>query len=259
MTVAIVLGAIGVLLGARAGCSSACADESSRRETRLCEGLRRHCGDGRAGGMQFVRRHPRGSRSAAPVGGSGSIGDLRITGVYVPAPASPDVAAAYFSVQNTGTAADELVKVASSVSTDTSLHTYDSSGTSMVPLAELEIPAGQTKSLVVGSTHVMIMNAKPALKTGDTVTLTLTFTHAGTVKIATPVLDMTGSQVDHTGMSDMTGMGVVNRRAVLAVLVAALALLTACSGSSAPTPTTSGGLGIEGTHLHSPSPSPPAA
>jgi copper(I)-binding protein len=146
---------------------------------------------------------------ATPIGASASVGSLKITNAYVPAPASADVAAGYFDITNTGSTSDNLVRVTSDVATDTSLHTYASSGAGseqMTPLSTLAIAAGATVRLTVGAVHVMIMNPTVALKVGVTVKLTLTFTHAGDVTIAAPVLAQTGPLGTDTGMASMSNM-----------------------------------------------------
>jgi copper(I)-binding protein len=158
------------------------------------------CGSGDGGGPTVA------PTSAA--GGRASVADLDITGAIVPAPASPDVAAAYFTITNHGSTADDLVSVTSDVSTETGLHTY--SGSSMVALPKLTIGAGRTARLAVGSYHVMIMNPTRVLTAGQSVSLGLTFTHAGTVTVTAPVVAGTGPQDDHMGsmpgMSSMPGM-----------------------------------------------------
>lgn len=160
------------------------------------------CGSGTAGAADPSRPT---AATTAVVGASATLGPLRITGGYVPAPASPDVAAAYFSVTNTGAGPVTLVGVSSDVSGDTSLHTYADGGTRMVALASLPIPAGATRRLAVGSTHVMIMSPRSALSVGSTVALTLTFRPTGRVVLRVPVVAATGPQ-ESPAMSGMPGM-----------------------------------------------------
>ncbi len=141
---------------------------------------------------------------ARAVGAHAQIGDLSITGAFVPAPASPDVAAAYFTVANRGSSVDQLIQVTSDVSAVTGLHTY--ADARMVDLTQLDIPAGSSTRLQVGGVHVMIENPTRSLTAGQTVRLTLTFRVAGAVHVDAPVVATTGPQdTDMSGM-DMSGM-----------------------------------------------------
>lgn len=150
----------------------------------------------------------RASRSpATPTGVTGttaSVGALRISGAYIPAPASPDVAAAYFAVRNTGDAADELTSLSADVSGDVGLHDY--AGDRMRLLSHLSISAHTTTTLAVGKTHVMVMNARPALRAGSTVALTLRFSRAGPVTVRVPVVAATGPHGSDAPTDHMRGM-----------------------------------------------------
>ena len=58
-----------------------------------------------------------------------SAGSLRIAAGYVPSPASPDVAAAYFTVVNDGGTADTLVGAKSDASSTTTMHRTEGGST----------------------------------------------------------------------------------------------------------------------------------
>jgi copper(I)-binding protein len=122
---------------------------------------------------------------------SATLGSLRITGAYVPQPASPSVAAAYFKVTNAGPA-DTLVRVTSDVAAVVNVHESVVNGTtgSMVPLNDLPVPAGGFVALRPGGRHLMLMNPS-SLKEGGFVQLQLTFAHAGAVSIRVPVVPLT--------------------------------------------------------------------
>jgi copper(I)-binding protein len=140
-----------------------------------------------------------------PAGGAARVGALSVTDAIVPAPASPYVAAAYFTITNQGNQADQLVRVTSDVSAVTGLHDYR--GTTMVPLATLAIPARATVRLAVGSTHVMIENPTRQLAAGQTVELTLIFGRAGSVRVDAPVVAGTGPTDDLPMSPGMTMSG----------------------------------------------------
>lgn len=116
-------------------------------------------------------------------------GDLKISGAWVRTTTN-DVAAAYFTVDNSG-AADTLVSVKASVGMMAQLHEVVTEGASS-KMQEMEggfpVPAKGELELKPGGFHVMIMSVKEPLKAGDTVDLTLQFEHAGTVNLKAPVL-----------------------------------------------------------------------
>jgi copper(I)-binding protein len=89
------------------------------------------------------------------------------------------------TIVNTGTAADRLTGGSSPVAGRVEIHTMtmENDVMRMRRLADgLEIPAGGEVTLKPGSFHVMLMNLKRPLKTGETVPLTLTFAGAGTME-----------------------------------------------------------------------------
>lgn len=96
---------------------------------------------------------------------------LRVTGAYVPAPASPDVAAAYFTVLDSGRTGDVLTGVASDVSAETMLHR--STGQTMEMVGPVRVPAHGRLVFAPGGYHVMLDKPVRRLRPGDHVTLTL--------------------------------------------------------------------------------------
>ena len=150
------------------------------------------------------------SASLAPAGTAhASIGDLTLTGGYIPQPASPDVAAAYVTVANSGGVADTVTKVTTSVTTDVMAMTETNSGSvgTMTDLSSVVIPAHGSVSLTPGHAHLMLENPTRTLKQGDTVSMTITFAKAGTVTLSMPVVPLTGPVISSGNMSGMPGMG----------------------------------------------------
>jgi periplasmic copper chaperone A len=94
------------------------------------------------------------------------------------------VAAGYLLVKNTNAEADQLVG-ASCDFADASLHETKMKGDIMTmnTVDSVEIPAGALLELRSGSYHVMLLNLKRELKTGETVMITLEFKQAGKVSI----------------------------------------------------------------------------
>jgi copper(I)-binding protein len=134
---------------------------------------------------------------------SASLGALRITGAYIPKPASP---AAYFTVYNSGPA-DRLMSASSTVSKQVGLHQSVVTGSTgeMIDIPSLAIPTGATVAFKPGSYHVMMEN--PAtLTVGEKVPVTLTFQHAGAITLDVPVVPLTAVN-DDSGSMSMSGMG----------------------------------------------------
>lgn len=133
---------------------------------------------------------PNPARSSAEPGGRGQIGALQISNAYVPAPASPDVAAAYVTVHNTGQTADRLLRASSTAGRSTTLHRDQ--GTEMIGLRDVAIPAGATVAMKPGGIHLMIEQPRSGLKMGGQVALTLVFAHAGTLTLQVPIVSPAG-------------------------------------------------------------------
>jgi copper(I)-binding protein len=136
----------------------------------------------------------------------GDIAALRITGGYVPQPANPTTAAAYFVVTNTGSTPDTLLSVSSGVSKSVTLHRTVEHGTSgvMVSVDSLAVPARGSLALAVGGNHVMLEEPAP-LVVGQLVAVTLHFARAGSLTLRLPVVPLTATN-DDLGTLDMTPM-----------------------------------------------------
>lgn len=108
-----------------------------------------------------------------------------VTGAYVREPASPDVAAAYLSIRNTGGTEDVLTSIAAGTQGTATMHTE--AGSRMADLVAPRIPAGGRLDFQPGANHVMLTDPGP-LKAGDTVRLTLTFANSPAVVVDAPVI-----------------------------------------------------------------------
>lgn len=109
---------------------------------------------------------------------------LTVSGAYVREPASPDVAAAYFSVRDSG-GADRLTAVRASTPGTVELHS--SSGSKMTELTAPRVPAGGRLDFQPGAYHVMLVGAG-LLKPGEHVELTLEFATSAPVTVDAPVV-----------------------------------------------------------------------
>lgn len=145
--------------------------------------------------------------------GSAASGSIRITGAYLPQPASADIAAAYFTIADAGDQNDVLVSATSMPAAQIGLMRETSTGgaESMTALTGgLPIPAHGQVTLGPGGYHLMLTDPATALKQGQIVTLALRFEHAGTVTLKVPVTSllsdaMTGA-TSTGGASSMAGM-----------------------------------------------------
>jgi hypothetical protein len=110
-----------------------------------------------------------------------------VSGAYIPRPLLTDMAAAYFTVTNTGGSTARLTSVTSSLAAHATLHT--TTDDTMRQVMSLAVPAGGKLTLSTGGDHVMLedLTRKPAV--GDKVTLTLHFAHAtpATMAVTVPV------------------------------------------------------------------------
>ena len=118
--------------------------------------------------------------------GPTKISDLRVTGAYVPRPASPDVAAAYFTVTNSGNVPAVLTGVHTDVSAMAMMH--KSTSTTMTMVDAVTVPAHGSFAFSPGRYHVMIESPARALKQGDHVKLTLSFAKVGQITVTAPVM-----------------------------------------------------------------------
>jgi copper(I)-binding protein len=131
------------------------------------------------------------TKAPAPQGASAWVGDLQITDATA-RESTNDVSVLYFTVANRGGLDDELVgeSVDPAVGASADLHTTVTNGNAaeMQLLPSLTIPAHTKVTFQTGGYHVMINGLKHSLKSGDRVTVTLTFRNAGAVALTVPVL-----------------------------------------------------------------------
>lgn len=171
------------------------------------------CSSASSSGASDAAGHASPASSSPSPRGSAAAGSIRVTGAYVPQPATPDVAAVYFTIADIGDQADTLISATSTPAALASLMSESTAGgaESMTPLTDgLAIPAHGQVTLAPDGYHLMLTNPAIALKQGETVTLSLRFERAGTVTLKVPVTSllsdaMTG-QTATAGASSMAGM-----------------------------------------------------
>lgn len=125
--------------------------------------------------------------AAGPALGGAATDPIVVSGAYVREPASPDVAAAYFTVYNTTGADDTLTSVATGAGEDAAVMS-DAGGTMTALATGLRIPAHSSVTLKPGKYHVMIEHLVGPLKPGQFVNLQLTFANAGPINVSAPVI-----------------------------------------------------------------------
>ncbi len=103
--------------------------------------------------------------------------------------------AVYMTIEASGGRGDRLVAAASPDAARAELHTstMEDGVAKMRPLAAIEVASGGPTVLEPGGPHVMLMGLGRKLAEGDTLPLSLTFEHAGTVELQVPVRGMGGS------------------------------------------------------------------
>lgn len=106
-----------------------------------------------------------------------------------PTPPGARTGGAYFTIENTGSQDDRLVRVASPAAASVELHSMTMAGNvmKMRALKSLDIPAGRKVALGAGGYHVMLIDLKRPLAAGDQVPITLTFEKAGTIDVLAQV------------------------------------------------------------------------
>ncbi|MBC3843220.1 copper chaperone PCu(A)C [Streptacidiphilus sp. 4-A2] len=115
---------------------------------------------------------------------------ISVSGAYVPMPASPGMAVAYFVIDNTGGSADRLLAVSSPDAQSSEMD--QSTATSMSAISGgVDVPAHASTAFARDGRHVMLMGLDPSPKLGRKVELRLSFQHSGTVTVQATVQPLT--------------------------------------------------------------------
>jgi hypothetical protein len=105
--------------------------------------------------------------------------------------------AVYFVIHSSK--ADELVAVTSDVAEAVEMHESMMSGDvmEMHHLQSLPLAAGEDVVFEPGGLHIMLVNLKQDLKTGDEIEITLHFKNYQDIPLSVPVQDTPASEHDH--------------------------------------------------------------
>ncbi len=118
-----------------------------------------------------------------------------------PSPMTQGNGAVYMTLMNSNEQDDVLLSVETDAAEVVELHetTMDGDIMKMSPIPNVKIPAGGSASLEPGGKHVMLINLKQELKTGEKISLTLNFENAGPMKVEAEIRE-TGAEMDHSNM-----------------------------------------------------------
>jgi copper(I)-binding protein len=123
-------------------------------------------------------------------GESAEVSGIEVSRVYVAKPTTGERTAMYFTVTNSGEAEEELLRVTTPAAGVAEIHrTVEDGGMMrMEPVSSVTIPAGASVRLEPGGYHVMLMELKDHLWSGDHVDATLHFRHMGEVAVRPKVV-----------------------------------------------------------------------
>lgn len=135
--------------------------------------------------------------------GSATIGSMVIADGFTRGTAEgAKVGAGYLTIRNTGSTADTLVSVETSVAGRGEIHdmTMTDGVMRMRRLADgIEIPAGGTVALKPGGMHLMFMDLKQRLVEGESITVTLRFKSGAAGDVVLPVQPLGATKADDHG------------------------------------------------------------
>jgi periplasmic copper chaperone A len=122
-------------------------------------------------------------------GSGGNPAGITIEAGFAFAPPTTSEAAAYFTIVNSAATPDSLLGVSSPLAAQAGLHhTTQSDGMmQMQAMGPVVIAAHDSLVMKPGTTHLMLTSLNSLPRVGDTITVTLRFSHAGMVTVPLPV------------------------------------------------------------------------
>jgi copper(I)-binding protein len=127
----------------------------------------------------------------APRGGAAGQNEaLTVVDAYAAEPVTDESAVVYLTIRNGTAAADTLVGAATPIAATARVHRAMRMGamTHMEPAGPVAVPAGGELRLEPGGTHLMLERLTRRPQAGDTIDVTLTFGHAGSIGVRVPVI-----------------------------------------------------------------------
>jgi copper(I)-binding protein len=126
---------------------------------------------------------------------------IQATSAYVPLPITPGTTAAYLAIRNYTRSADRLISARTSVGGRVAFRApADGSSGQMRTVTSITIPADSVLRLVPDGPHLLITGAGP-MKNGKAITLTLVFSHGGTVQVTAVVTNPQDTQGSNYSMN----------------------------------------------------------
>ena len=127
------------------------------------------------------------------------VGNININHPYVRFAVSTGPAAGYMTIINMGEENDKLIKIETSIATNSEFHMtniYNSQAT-MERVDFIELPAQKARSLKPGGYHIMFMDLNTELKVGKNIDAKLFFEKNGEIEIAFEVENFS-ENLEHT-------------------------------------------------------------
>jgi periplasmic copper chaperone A len=115
--------------------------------------------------------------------------------------------AVYLVIHNDSSTANELVGVSTEVAQAAEMHESQMTG-DVMEMNQLEsVPLGAKEDVTFapGGLHIMLINVKKELKTGDEIDITLHFSNAEDMKVIVPVRDTPASEEGPSSISHSSG------------------------------------------------------
>jgi copper(I)-binding protein len=135
------------------------------------------------------------------------VGELHISGCYLPTPSSSGTAVAYLTISNAGAHPDAIVVVSTNVSRSVQpvIEPERRGAAPTHPMDTAKVPAHGELRFTPGHAHLVLKHLTTRLRPGTQVRMTITFKHAGTVEFAVPVVGVGGTPTASVASSPSGG------------------------------------------------------
>jgi copper(I)-binding protein len=141
-----------------------------------------------------------GISGCAAVAAADQAPPIQATNAYVPLPITPGATYAYLAIRNYTDSPDRLVSARTSVGGRVTFRAPAGAGGLMRTVPEIVVPANSVLRLVPDGPHLLITGAGP-MQNGKVITITLVFTHGGTVRVTAIVNNPQDTQGSNYSMN----------------------------------------------------------
>jgi copper(I)-binding protein len=125
---------------------------------------------------------------------------IQASTAYVPVPVTPGMTYAYLAIRNYTSSTDHLVSARTSVGGRITFRAPAGGSGLMRTVPSIAIPANSVLRLVPDGPHLLISGAGP-MKNGKAITLTLVFSHGGSVSVTAVVTNPSDTQGSNYSMN----------------------------------------------------------